>query len=145
MPAVVPFFSVFFFPLPPWVSWFLHFLLPARKTPFAEDPVNRESVVVSDNETARACLFFSLSLSLFLLLACCLRKASRSLQTTAEAVCRASYPNCLHKQLAEFLKLKNPSPWISVKEYRNYAERNRISYVNISYVKHCIRIFYKEN
>lgn len=62
---------------------FHHFLLPARKTPFAEDPVNREFVVVSDNGTTR--LFFSL-FSSSLLFACCLWKTSCSLQTTAKAM-----------------------------------------------------------
>ena len=96
-----PFFFilVFFFPRT-LLSWYDHFLLPARKTPFAEDPVSWESVVVSDNGTARVCLFFpfflALSFSFFVM-------PSKSIAFSANnrEGCWA-HSNCLHKQLAEF-------------------------------------------
>lgn len=64
---LVFFFSVFFFPraLPSWVSWLYHFLLLARKTPFAEDPVNREEVrrCLRQRNRSRASLFLSFLLT----------------------------------------------------------------------------------
>lgn len=98
------FFSVFSFPYVRYSrsSESTVFCFQPWKTPFAEDPVIRESVVVSDNGTARACLVFCRLVSFFLSYS----RAAFGIAFSANNCEGSAYPHCLHKQLAEFLKLK---------------------------------------
>lgn len=86
----------------PSVSWFHYFLFPPWKTVcgrFCQLGVRRCD---SDNETARARLFFCLSL--FLSCSHAAFGKHRVLCKQLRRLCRI-YPNCLRKQLVRFLRI----------------------------------------